>query len=199
MFILWKVFKIMAESHTFTFKKIFDTTELWYHGTTSNYIESLQAGVKVDYLKRNCDFGVGFYLTSRLEQAKRWAQRKVKDRITFDENIKPVVVSYALNKEIINDSQVFEIDNDFFHFIYQNRCGKEKHNYSLIFGPVLDGQLSRLDQIMEDFEHGKSDLATISQKLLGKFKDDDQLCICNQEIADKIVLKEIKCYEINDN
>lgn len=75
-----------------SFHKQFTHTSVWYHGTTSTQITSLKKGIDVHYSKRNCDFGIGFYVTSRLNQTIKWAKRKTKDEIAFNPNVKPVVL-----------------------------------------------------------------------------------------------------------
>ena len=61
------------------FNREFSSTKIWYHGTTSTQVASLKDGIDVYHSKRNCDFGIGFYVTSKLSQAIKWAQRKTKD------------------------------------------------------------------------------------------------------------------------
>lgn len=77
----------MEELH---FTKEFSNTKIWYHGTTSTQVASLKDGIDVCHSKRNCDFGIGFYVTSKLSQAIKWAQRKTKDEIPFNPKVKSV-------------------------------------------------------------------------------------------------------------
>lgn len=80
-----------------SFSNQFSNTAVWYHGTTSTQVPSLKDGINVYHSKRNCDFGIGFYVTSKFDQAVKWAQRKSKDELPFNPNVKPVVLSFKLS------------------------------------------------------------------------------------------------------
>jgi len=47
-----------------------------YHGSTTEHIKSLEQ-IKVDYGRKDLDFGQGFYTTSVRKQAVEWAIGKV--------------------------------------------------------------------------------------------------------------------------
>ncbi|MWV56562.1 MULTISPECIES: DUF3990 domain-containing protein [Streptococcus] len=120
------------------FRKIFNHTRDRYHGTLSTEVTSLKEGIQVDYSKRNCDFGIGFYLTSRKEQAIKWAKRKLENVRGFHSSVYPVVLLFRLHGQPVAGTKVFEIDEKFFDFIYSNRVqldvkkGKTNHEYLMV-------------------------------------------------------------------
>ncbi|MBJ6745925.1 DUF3990 domain-containing protein [Streptococcus sp. 121] len=176
------------------FRKLYNSTVVWYHGTTSIQVTSLKNGINVYHSKRNCDFGIGFYVTSKYNQAVKWARRKTKDELPFNSNVKPVVLSYQFQTSADIETKIFEIDKEYFQFVYQNRLeldaktGMNNHKFSSVFGPVLDGQVTRLKVTLIDYFKGINSLEKTAGILLGKYQDDTQLCICDQKIADRLIL-----------
>lgn len=174
--------------------KEFSSTKIWYHGTTSTQVASLKDGIDVHHSKRNCDFGIGFYVTSKLSQAIKWAQRKTKDEIPFNPNVKSVVLSYQFQELARSEIKIFEIDKEYFQFVNKNRLeldaksGINIHHFSAVFGPVLDGQVTRLKETLDDYFQGFNTLEQTAEILLGKYQNDTQLCICDQRIADRLTL-----------
>ena len=65
------------------------------------------------------------------------------------------------------------------------KAGINIHNFSAVFGPVLDGQVTRLKVTLDDYFEGINSLEKTADILLGKYQGDTQLCICDQEIANK--------------
>ena len=177
-----------------SFSNQFSNTAVWYHGTTSTQVPSLKDGIDVCHSKRNCDFGIGFYVTSKFDQAVKWAQRKTKDELPFNPNVKPVVLSYQFQDSNDVETKIFEIDKEYFQFVYKNRLeldaksGINIHHFSAVFGPVLDGQVTRLKETLDNYFQGLNTLEQTAKILLGKYQDDTQLCICSQKIADKLTL-----------
>ncbi|WP_230116334.1 DUF3990 domain-containing protein [Bacillus velezensis] len=50
--------------------------ETLYHATTSDNIESIKNRIDLNECSEKTDFGQGFYLTTNVEQAVKWALRK---------------------------------------------------------------------------------------------------------------------------
>lgn len=176
------------------FNKQFSRTTVWYHGTTSTQVNSLKDGINVYYSKRNCDFGIGFYVTSKLSQAVKWAKRKTNFELPFNPDVKPIVLSYEFQDFSNVNMKIFEIDREYFQFVYKNRVelnvksGKNIHDFSAVFGPVLDGNVTCLETTLDGYFNGVNTLEETVDILLGKYQDDTQLCICDQVIADKLIL-----------
>lgn len=88
------------------------------------------------------DFGQGFYLTTSLEQAQRWALLKQRR-----ENSKRAIVSvFDFDETMLTDISysVLQYDGpteDWLNFVVQNRKGENTHSYDYVMGPVANDQL----------------------------------------------------------
>ena len=87
---------------------------------------------------RKLDFGVGFYLTSSLEQAERWA-RLVVDRRGGG---RPIVTVYEIDEAQLNTLRVrrFEKANrQWLNFVVANRESRiEDQKWDIVIGPVAN-------------------------------------------------------------
>ena len=107
-----------------------------YHGSTVAVRKpSLRPG------HPNTDFGKGFYTTSNLEQAVRWAHIK-QDR---EESERAVVSIYEFDESLL-DSQDLDIrrftgaDEAWLYFVTD--CRKSRpHEYDLVQGPVANDKV----------------------------------------------------------
>src|SRR5690625_2228083 len=77
-----------------------------YHGTTSRHVKSLRRGADVTIGNKRTDFGQGFYLTSKFNQAKDHAKRRV-----FNKEY-PIVFVYKLDYSQLLRSYRGKILND---------------------------------------------------------------------------------------
>ena len=104
-----------------------------YHG--SNVAVSRPEILNSD---RKLDFGVGFYLTSSLEQAERWA-RLVVDRRGGG---RPVVTVYEIDEAQLSTLRVrrFEKANrQWLNFVVANRESQiEDQKWDVVIGPVAN-------------------------------------------------------------
>ena len=87
---------------------------------------------------RKLDFGVGFYLTSSLEQAERWA-RLVVDRRGGG---RPIVTVYEIDEAQLSTLRVrrFEKANrQWLNFVVANRESRiEDQKWDVVIGPVAN-------------------------------------------------------------
>lgn len=100
--------------------------------------------------KRLLDFGSAFYLTSDLEQAKKWAQRTWKMR----ESGAPLVSVYEFDDRALSELQVLSFaapDLDWLHYVVANRSGRQTDPHDLVIGPVANDQAIRT---VNDFQNG---------------------------------------------
>lgn len=67
-----------------------------FHGTTQNHVASIQAGVNVAAGKPSCDFGRGFYTTTSVQQARRWARS-----MGVRHNQLPAVIRFAVDRDAL--------------------------------------------------------------------------------------------------
>lgn len=150
-----------------------------FHGS---YISVSTPLVKLG--RKKVDFGQGFYLTKLQKQAESWA-------ITIAErkgrNARPVLSSYSFDDEAIKSGgfrlKVFEnYDIEWLEYVVDCRRGGVQHQqYDLVEGGVANDNV--IDTV-EDYENG----IITAEQALGQLKYkqvNHQICILNQDIADK--------------
>ncbi len=109
-----------------------------YHGS----VEIIEHPKILDQ-QRLLDFGKGFYVTSSMEQAERWALIKMK-RATG--KAKAFVNVYRATDNLINEpglkTEVFnDASEEWLDFILFNRSNDTPHKYDIVFGPVANDTL----------------------------------------------------------
>lgn len=92
---------------------------------------------------RNLDFGKGFYVTSVIEQAKRWAKRKAD----FFEGTKPILNIYELSEDY-SSLKVLDFKDEletWIDFVCDCRDGSENYKkYDLIIGKVANDKVFKV-------------------------------------------------------
>ena len=137
-----------------------------YHGSFLSVRKpNLQRG------RVNSDFGKGFYTTSSLEQAVRWANIK-RER----ENASRAIVSvYEFDESLLNNKDwnirhFNGADESWLYFVTDCRKSR-KHNFDLVLGPVANDKVFTTVNL---FESGVLDVqAAILQ--LRAYKTYDQI------------------------
>ena len=137
-----------------------------YHGSTLSVRKpNLQRG------RVNSDFGKGFYTTSSLEQAVRWANIK-RER----ENASRAIVSvYEFDESLLNNKDwnirhFNGADEAWLYFVTDCRRSR-KHNFDFVLGPVANDKVFTTVNL---FESGVLDVqAAILQ--LRAYKTYDQI------------------------
>lgn len=130
------------------------------------------------------DFGQGFYLTKLQKQAESWA-------ITIAErkgrNARPVLSTYSFDDEAIKSDgfrvKVFEnYDIEWLEYVVDcRRGGMLQQQYDMVEGGVANDNV--IDTV-EDYENGIITAEQAQGQL--KYKQvNHQICILNQDIADK--------------
>ncbi|MCQ2193131.1 MAG: DUF3990 domain-containing protein [Paludibacteraceae bacterium] len=146
-----------------------------YHGGVEK-IEKPLAKIGRD----NLDFGKGFYVTRRLQQAKEWAERTARQRIES-----PVVNIYSLDidkLEIYRYKKFEHYDREWLNFIVSCRKGYDAAiDYDCVEGGVAN---DRVIDTVEGFINGTIDEEHAIREL-SKHSPNNQICILNQEIIDK--------------
>lgn len=150
-----------------------------FHGS---YISVSTPLVKLG--RKKVDFGQGFYLTKLQKQAESWA-------ITIAErkgrNARPVLSSYSFDDEAIKSGgfrvKVFEnYDIEWLEYVVDCRRGGVLYQqYDMVEGGVANDNV--IDTV-EDYENG----IITAEQALGQLKYkqvNHQICILNQDIADK--------------
>ena len=110
------------------------------------------------------DFGRGFYTTSNLEQARRWAQIRAKQ-----EDVSAGIVTIFEVADTIFEHPELRIktfekaDEEWLDFVLENRKNTEfKHGFDLVVGPVADDRVYVCLNMLED---GLADRETVIKKL----------------------------------
>lgn len=107
-----------------------------YHGSTVAVRKpSLRPG------RPNADFGKGFYTTSNLKQAERWAHIK-QER---EDAARAVVSVYEFDETLLNNSdwnirRFTGADEAWLYFVTDCRKSR-KHDYDLVQGPVANDKV----------------------------------------------------------
>ena len=135
---------------------------LLYHG--SNLIISEP---KLLTSQRALDFGQGFYLTSNLEQAVKWAKTVCLRR----QSGRPAVSVFALDDKNLAELAVLrftEADREWLRFVCDNRLGKAPQcMYDLVIGPVAnDNTMPVINRFIGgDYDEDEALKRLLTQKL----------------------------------
>lgn len=155
-----------------------------YHGTTE-IIEKPD----INHSKKYLDFGVGFYLTTYEEQAKKWAIRK-----GMRQEKTPVVNEYELNEQWEGYRVLsFEEENEkWLEFVCACRRGENLNkDYDIIIGSVADDDVFKT---VDMYFRGLWDKQKVLEELR-YYKMNNQICVVNQNTLDQL-LKYKKSYEV---
>jgi hypothetical protein len=135
----------------------FNTPPLWsnqplilYHGTLQQHKASLASGIMPSMGRSNTDFGIGFYTTTLLDQAKSWAWQAAQVDIARG-NLKArgCVLAYTLDRDLAAPLESLSFvrgdreAEDFWSLVFHCRQGLAGHGrsgpnsfYDLVSGPV---------------------------------------------------------------
>lgn len=106
-----------------------------YHGSNVEVKEP-----RLLKIQRKLDFGNGFYTTSDLEQATKWAKRTA---LRFNQKNAYVNV-YEINDTEMQDLKIlyfYKPDDEWLHYVVQNRKGESVANdWDIIIGSVANDQ-----------------------------------------------------------
>ena len=109
-----------------------------YHGTFSLDI----AQPDLSKCRNKTDFGNGFYTTTSVEQARKWAVLR-KNRF-HTENA--YIIEYEIDDNILS-SREYKIrffdgaTKEWLEFVYNNRKGRETEQFDMVMGPVANDSL----------------------------------------------------------
>lgn len=106
------------------------------------------------------DFGIGFYTTTDLEQARRFVHRKC----SIEGVERGIVSRYAVPDDIFNrDGMSVRSFNgptrEWVDFVFENRRNSRyEHGFDLVFGPVANDQVYASLSLYEDGQIGTDEL-----------------------------------------
>ncbi|MBD5134945.1 MAG: DUF3990 domain-containing protein, partial [Lachnospiraceae bacterium] len=108
---------------------------IFYHGTTSEGADSIRKnGVDLNYAIRDMDFGRGFYVTTEVEQAKKWAKRQEKKSGKNGEVVVFEVPASEFNQ--LNNKYFIDADTEWERVVVDGRNGVQPQ-YDTVSGPML--------------------------------------------------------------
>lgn len=116
-----------------------------YHGGTV-----VVSKPKLLDFNRKTDFGIGFYTSSSLEQARAWTKIK-QNRIGAKDGFVNV---YSFDFGNISDLKVFTFQSateEWLDFVFNNRKNNKLiHNYDVVLGPVANDTLYQTFLLFEN-------------------------------------------------
>ena len=135
-----------------------------YHGSNVEVKEPILLKVQ-----RELDFGKGFYTTSDLEQAARWAWRTAKRRGESN----AFVTVYEVNEDELKNIRLLSFDSpnvEWLTFVVKNRKGEYiAGDWDVISGPVADDQTAQVIDLYLDGLYDEEE--AIRRFLTQKLKD----------------------------
>ena len=136
---------------------------------------------------RKLDFGTGFYVTTSVEQAEKWAELTTKRRAEG----RPVITVYEYDESKESELSVLRFigpDSDWLKFVSANRKNiAVKDDYDLIIGPVANDKTMPVISLY--FSGIYSEEETIKRLLPQKLKD--QVVFKTQKALDLLKFKEL--------
>ena len=156
-----------------------------YHGSNIEVREPMLLKIQ-----RELDFGKGFYTTSDLEQAAKWAKRTAKRRGTQQ----AFVTVYEVDSEEINKLRLlsFDLPNaEWLSFVVKNRKGEFiAENWDIISGPVADDQTAQVIDLFLDgmYDEEEAIRRFLTQKLKDQFTFKTETAIKLLKYKEVIVL-----------
>ena len=120
-------------------------------------------------VQRELDFGKGFYTTSDMEQAARWAWRTAKRRGESN----AFVTVYEVNEDELKNIRLLSFDSpnvEWLNLVVKNRKGEYiAGDWDIISGPVADDQTAQVIDLYLEGAYDEEE--AIRRFLTQKLKD----------------------------
>ena len=153
-----------------------------YHGSNVEVKQPILLKVQ-----RELDFGKGFYTTSDMEQAARWAWRTAKRRGESN----AFVTVYEVNEDELKNIRLLSFDSpnvDWLDFVVKNRKGEYiAGDWDIISGPVADDQTA---QVIDLYLEGAYDEEEAIRRFLTQ-RLKDQYAFKTNEALKLLIFKEV--------
>ena len=153
-----------------------------YHGSNVEVKEPILLKIQ-----RELDFGKGFYTTSDLEQAARWAWRTAKRRGESN----AFVTVYEVNEDELKNIRLLSFDSpnvEWLNLVVKNRKGEYiAENWDIISGPVADDQTA---QVIDLYLEGAYDEEEAIRRFLTQ-RLKDQYAFKTKEALKLLIFKEV--------
>ena len=138
-------------------------------------------------VQRELDFGRGFYTTSDLEQAIRWAWRTAKRRGESN----AFVTVYEVNEDELKNIRLLSFDSpnvEWLNLVVKNRKGEYiAGDWDIISGPVADDQTAQVIDLYLDGLYDEEE--AIRRFLTQRLKD--QYAFKTDEALKLLIFKEV--------
>lgn len=153
-----------------------------YHGSNVEVKEPILLKVQ-----RELDFGKGFYTTSDMEQAARWAERTAKRRGESN----AFVTVYEVNEDELKNIRLLSFDSpnvEWLNLVVKNRKGEYiAGDWDIISGPVADDQTA---QVIDLYLEGAYDEEEAIRRFLTQ-RLKDQYAFKTNEALKLLIFKEV--------
>ena len=153
-----------------------------YHGSNVEVKEPILLKVQ-----RELDFGKGFYTTSDMEQAARWAWRTAKRRGESS----AFVTVYEVNEDELKNIRLLSFDSpnvEWLNLVVKNRKGEYiAGDWDIISGPVADDQTAQVIDLYLDGLYDEEE--AIRRFLTQRLKD--QYAFKTDEALKLLIFKEV--------
>ena len=153
-----------------------------YHGSNVEVKEPILLKVQ-----RELDFGKGFYTTSDMEQAARWAWRTAKRRGESS----AFVTVYEVNEDELKNIRLLSFDSpnvEWLNLVVKNRKGEYiAGDWDIISGPVADDQTA---QVLDLYLEGAYDEEEAIRRFLTQ-RLKDQYAFKTDEALKLLIFKEV--------
>lgn len=167
-----------------------------YHGSPKLNLEKFDISYSRDSF---LDFGRGIYFTTSEEQAMQWS---IKQSNTG------AVYMVTIDSDLLDLKQYLSYSDEFINTFCLCRAGFEQDvsqikGYNAIYGYVIDNDKDGIVKATNDYVLGKATSAMVRSNI-HVFDDKDQICFKNQDILDKLSIKDVrytvyvKGYDRND-
>ena len=138
-------------------------------------------------VQRELDFGKGFYTTSDMEQAARWAWRTAKRRGESS----AFVTVYEVNEDELKNIRLLSFDSpnvEWLNLVVKNRKGEYiAGDWDIISGPVADDQTA---QVIDLYLEGAYDEEEAIRRFLTQ-RLKDQYAFKTNEALKLLIFKEV--------
>lgn len=142
-----------------------------YHGSNCEVKEP-----SLSYGREDADFGIGFYVTTDVEMAEKWAARRHN----------PIINVYEVDLDSLNGLE-FGLNKGWLDFVVQNRSGNKRIEIDLSDTDYINGATAddRLFAVVEQYESNLLDVDT-AIKAMNAMQIGEQIALVSAESIDNL-------------
>ena len=142
-----------------------------YHGSNCEVKEP-----SLSYGREDADFGIGFYVTTDVEMAEKWAARRHN----------PIINVYEVDLNSLNGLE-FGLNKGWLDFVVQNRSGNKRIEIDLSDTDYIKGATAddRLFAVVEQYESNLLDVDT-AIKAMNAMQIGEQIALVSAESIDNL-------------